>query len=212
MNFERVLILSPHTDDAELGAGGFISKLLSENKFVYWVVFSTAEESLPKDLPKDTLTKEFTNVVNYLSLKPDNYEIFNFSVRKLNENRQEILDILVRLRKELNPDLVIGPSLNDYHQDHQVVCQEMIRAFKTSASIISYELPWNHIEFKSQLIIKLNEDQLNKKIEMLKFYKSQIVANRHYFSEDFIKGLAYARGAQVGAKMAEAFEVIRLIQ
>ena len=210
MNFEKILVLSPHTDDAELGAGGFISKLIAENKVVYWVVFSTAEESLPANLPKDTLAREFENVVKYLNLKESNYKIFNFSVRKLNEKRQEILETLIKLKKEINPDLIIGPSLNDYHQDHQVVCQEMIRAFKTSASIISYELPWNHLEFKSQLLVKLNEENLNKKIEMLKFYKSQVMVSRHYFSEDFIRGLAFSRGAQVGTKMAEAFEVIRL--
>jgi LmbE family N-acetylglucosaminyl deacetylase len=212
MNYETILVLSPHTDDAELGAGGFISKLISENKFIYWVVFSTAEESLPEGMPKDTLVKEFENVLKYLGLKESNYKIFNFSVRKLKERRQEILEILIKLRKEINPDLIIGPSLNDHHQDHQVVCQEMIRAFKTSASIISYELPWNHLEFKSQLLVRINEEQLQKKLEMLKFYKSQIAANRHYFSEDFIRGLAYSRGAQVNSKLAEAFEVIRLIQ
>ena len=54
MNFDRVLILSPHTDDAELGCGGYITKLISENKTLLWVVFSTAEESLPDNLPPDT--------------------------------------------------------------------------------------------------------------------------------------------------------------
>jgi len=47
---ERVLILSPHTDDAELGCGGFICKLLERNVKIFWIVFSTAKESLPKKL------------------------------------------------------------------------------------------------------------------------------------------------------------------
>ena len=54
------------------------------------------------------------------------FNILNYSVRKLHEKRQEILEYLVNIRKEFQPELVIGPSLNDFHQDHQVVCQEMM--------------------------------------------------------------------------------------
>ncbi len=208
---KRVLILSPHTDDAELGCGGMIAKYLEEGSEIFWVVFSTAEESLPGNLPKDTLTKEFTSVTNYLGIKESNILIYNFKVRKLHENRQDILEILIKLRKEFNPNLVVGPSINDFHQDHIVIANEMIRAFKMNSSIICYELPWNHVSFNSQLFVKLDEKHMEKKLYMLNFYKSQIDINRFYFSEDFIKGLAYTRGAQVGCRYAESFEVIRWI-
>lgn len=163
MNFDRVLILSPHTDDAELGCGGYITKLISENKTLLWVVFSTAEESLPDNLPPDTLVKEFEAVMKSLNLKKDQYRVYNFKVRQLPDNRQEILEILNNLKNEFHPSLVIGPSLNDYHQDHAVIANEMVRAFKTTSSIISYELPWNHLEFRSQFFVKLDEENMIKK-------------------------------------------------
>ena len=40
MEKKRILILSPHTDDAELGCGATISKFISENHSIYWLVFS----------------------------------------------------------------------------------------------------------------------------------------------------------------------------
>ena len=209
MSFNNILILSPHTDDAELGCGGTITKYIHENRNVFWVVFSTAEESLPDGLPKDTLVQEFKKVTNSLKLSYKNYQIFNFKVRKLSEKRQEVLEELVKIRNSFKPDLVIGPSLNDFHQDHSVVANEMIRAFKTSSSIICYELPWNHIEFKTQMFIELSEDFIQTKINMMKFYKSQLYIKRTYFTEDFIRGLAHVRGSQIGVKCAEAFEVIR---
>jgi LmbE family N-acetylglucosaminyl deacetylase len=141
---KNVLILSPHADDAELGCGGLITKLIDEKENILWIVFSTAGESLLNGLPKDTLKKEFINVTKELNINDKNYKIFNFKVRNLQEHRQDILEELMKIRKEFNPQLVIGPSLNDFHQDHQVVAWEMIRAFKTVSSIISYELPWNH--------------------------------------------------------------------
>ncbi len=87
----------------------------------------------------------------------------------------------------------------------------MIRAFKTSASIICYELPWNHVTFSTQLFIKLKEKHINEKIKILSFYKSQILRGRRYFNPEFIKGLARARGVQCNGEYAEAFEVVRWI-
>jgi LmbE family N-acetylglucosaminyl deacetylase len=205
----NILILSPHTDDAELGCGGSIAKFVEEGHNLFWVVFSTAEDSLPKNLPKDTLKKEFLNVLHDIGIKENKYEIFNYKVRNLHKHRQEILENLITIRKTFTPDLVIGPSINDYHQDHQVVANEMIRAFKTTSSIISYELPWNHITFNTQLFVKLKDKHLSKKYNRLRKYESQFLLNKSYFSEDFIYGFASTRGIQCNSKYAEAFEVIR---
>lgn len=205
----RILILSPHTDDAELGCGGSIVRFIEEKNELYWVVFSTAEESLPKGLPVDTLKKEFIDVVKNLGLTEDNYNICNFKVRYLHEKRQDILEQLIKIRTSFKPELVIGPSINDYHQDHQVVANEMIRAFKTVSSIISYELPWNHVTFNSELFIKLEEKHISAKCSLLSNYKSQISNNRPYFAREFIYGLAATRGVQCNSKYSESFEVVK---
>ena len=205
----NVLILSPHADDAELGCGGSAAKFIEAGDNLLWIVFSTAEDSLPAILPKDTLKIEFIGVANEIGLAENNYKIFNFKVRHLHESRQEILDELVNIREDFNPQLVIGPSINDYHQDHQIVANEMIRAFKTTSSIISYELPWNHVTFNTQLFIKLSEQNMSKKVTVLKNYVSQVMQNKAYFSNDVLYGLANTRGVQCNSKYAEAFEVIR---
>ena len=206
---KRILILSPHTDDAELGCGGSVSRFIEEGNDIFWIVFSTAEESLPDGMSKDTLKKEFIEVARKLELSKNQYIINNYSVRRLPEKRQEILEQLIQIRSNFKPDLVIGPSLNDFHQDHAVVANEMIRAFKTTSSIICYELPWNHITFNTQLFIKLDKRFVEKKIEILKSYQSQIMKKREFFSSEFVEGIAKVRGTQVDAGYAESFEVIR---
>ena len=37
--YKNVYVLAPHTDDGELGAGGFISKLIEEGANVYYFAF-----------------------------------------------------------------------------------------------------------------------------------------------------------------------------
>lgn len=207
----RILILSPHTDDAELGCGGTIIKLLEQNKEIHWIVFSIAEDSLPLEKDKLKLQKEFISVTKALKLKPENYTIYKYPVRKLSQFRQEILESLIKIKKEFNPDLVIGPSQNDFHQDHQVISNEMIRAFKMNSSILCYELPWNHIKFTSTYFVRLEEKHIEMKLKILNKYKTQINLNRYYFSEEMIKGLAMTRGAQINHKYAESFDVIRIL-
>jgi LmbE family N-acetylglucosaminyl deacetylase len=205
----KILILSPHTDDAELGCGGTIVKLLEEGNEIFWIVFSTAEDSLPEGFARDTLKNEYLQVISDLAISEENCKVFDFKVRNLHQSRQEILEDLMRIRRQYNPDLVIGPSVNDLHQDHQVVSHEMIRAFKTTASVICYELPWNHVTFNTQCFIKLNKYQIDKKCSILKHYQSQIVQNRPYFTKEFIYGLAKIRGIQCNSVYAESFEVVR---
>ena len=97
----KILFLSPHTDDVELGAGGTLVKSLELGHEILWVVFSTAEDSLPDNMPKDALKKEFLKVISDLGLKEEDYRIMNFHVRRLHEYRQEILEELVKIRKKL---------------------------------------------------------------------------------------------------------------
>ena len=68
MNKNKILILSPHTDDAELGCGGAIARFVEEKKDILWYAFSTAEDSLPQGCHKDTLRNEFIDVCNQLKL------------------------------------------------------------------------------------------------------------------------------------------------
>lgn len=206
----KILLLSPHTDDIELGAGGTVIKLLEEkSNDICWAVFSICEDAVPEGLPPDTLEKEFTSVASKLGIR--NYRIYRFPNRNFPQYRQEILSQLDKVKKEFRPELVISPSHNDFHQDHKTIAEEAVRAFRRDASIIGYELPWNNLVFSPQLTVKLTEKQMQGKWEVLSIYKSQFTLQRNYFSKEFIFGWARMRGAQGNSGYAEAFEVIRWI-
>ena len=207
-SIKRILILAPHTDDGELGCGGSIVRFIEEGKDVYYVAFSTAEDSVPSGFPKNILELEVRKATKILGIEESNLIVYKYQVRKLNYIRQEILEELVKIKKDVNPDLVFIPSTNDLHQDHQTVAMEGMRAFK-QISILGYELPWNNITFTTQAFIKLDKRHILKKIEALKAYESQ--AGRNYMTDEFIMGLAKTRGVQIGVEYAETFEVIRWV-
>ncbi len=204
----NILVLAPHTDDGELGAGGAISYFLEKKAKVYYAAFSTAKDSVPKGMPGDILKTEVKKATRQLGIDEKNLIIYDYQVRKLNFSRQEILEDLIKLKNRIRFDLVFMPSMNDIHQDHLTVSQEGLRAFKTT-TILGYELIWNNVTFNTTCFIRLEKRHLENKIKALKNYKSQ--KGRDYVSGDFIRSLARARGVQIGAEYAEAFEVIRWV-
>lgn len=206
--FRKVLVLSPHTDDGELGAGGTIARLCELGAEVHYAAFSTAEASVPADMPRNILEIEVRHATRELGIREDRLHIYKYEVRKLNYVRQEILEELVRLRAEYGFDLVLMPSMNDIHQDHATVAIEGLRAFKTT-TILGYELIWNNLKFETIGFVTLQEKHVRRKAAALEQYKSQ--SGRPYMSVDFVHSLARARGVQIGADYAESFEIVRWI-
>lgn len=208
LSFERALILAPHTDDGELGCGATISNLLRNGTEVYYVAFSSCKESLPAGYAEDSLVKEMKSATLKLGIKPQNTRVFDFSVRRFEEQRQEILDAMLQIGSEINPDVVFSPSVHDVHQDHVTIANECLRAFKKK-TILQYEVPWNNYTFDNQFFYCVDEMDVNAKIEAVACYESQ--SGKDYAKEEFIKGLLLTHGVQIGKKYAEVFEIPHFI-
>ncbi|MDR2416825.1 MAG: PIG-L family deacetylase [Holosporales bacterium] len=205
----RILCLAPHTDDAELGAGGTLARFVEwgGGAHVYVAAFSPCRQSLRESgLPEDALEKEFHASMDLLGVH--GRAIYDFPVREFPTHRQEILEEMVRLRKDTKPDLVLIPSPGDVHQDHHVIHQEALRCFKC-ANVWCYEQPWNQKTTTCTMYMPLTEAHLQKKWAAIAQYKSQMTLKRSYCTLEFVAGLARVRGVQAGCAFAEAFEAVR---
>lgn len=203
---ERVLVLAPHTDDGEFGCGGAISKLIESGNEVFCTAFSACRQSVLPGLPPDILITEVKAASAVLGIVPDHLFLYDYEVRTFNYRRQEILEDLIKLRKDVQPSVVLMPSVNDIHQDHHTIAEEGLRAFK-QCSILCYEMPWNNLTFNSSSFCTLDERHVERKVAALKEYRSQ--AHRPYANEEFIRSLAITRGVQIGTRYAECFDVMR---
>ncbi|MFL5808787.1 MAG: PIG-L deacetylase family protein [Flavisolibacter sp.] len=205
LNTKNIFVLAPHTDDGEWGCGASIAKYIAEGKMVTYVAFSTCAQSLPSNLPTDTLLNECKEATHALGIR--DLRFFDFQVRYFPSVRQEILEALVKLNDEYHPDTVLLPAQNDKHQDHRVIFAEGCRAFKNS-NILGYELPWNNTRFQPTYFETVTEDHLAAKQDALKKYKSQM--HRKYMNDELVRSVAKLRGIQCGADLAEAFEIYTL--
>lgn len=196
LTFKHILVLSPHTDDAELGCGGMLAKYDCRKTVVAF--------SRPKDC-KEQITEEWKNALSLLECE---FELRNFPIREMQSHRQQILDNLIDLRDKYEPDAVLIPASTDTHQDHEVIANEAKRAFK-GCTILGYELPWNHYEFTNTGYVELSKCNMDAKWQALQCYQSQ--SERPYFDREHVYGLGRVRGVQCKAPYGEAFEVVRVI-
>jgi LmbE family N-acetylglucosaminyl deacetylase len=204
----KALILAPHTDDGELGCGGTMCKLIESGCRVYYAAFSICEDSVPEGFEPEALLTELYAATAELGLQEKDIFVLRNKVRRFGEVRQDILEYMIKLRYEINPDWVFMPCSRSLHQDHQVIHNEGMRAFK-GYPCLGYDLPWDSFEFPSTSFNVLQERHVERKISALKMYKTQ--AHRGYVDGDFIKSLARVRGEQGHCKWAESFEVLRII-
>ena len=208
MKWKRILVLSPHPEDGELGCGGTVVRFIEEGIDVFYVAFTIAEKSTHPPFSPDAQKYEMLKAVDILGIQKKHVIINNWEVRTFPEHRQQILEYLVTLKKDIRPELVFCHSRDDTHQDHQTITAEAIRVFKQS-SILGYELPWNNFRFRSDYFIEIKKEHVEKKALALQSYQSR--SYRPYLSSERIFQWMGMRGMQIETDFAECFEVIRFV-
>jgi N-acetylglucosamine malate deacetylase 1 len=207
-SWERVLVLAPHTDDGEFGCGGTMARLVEAGAEVRYVAFSIATKSLPEGFPPDTLAREVREATTELGIPESHLTVHDFEVRTFPQSRQEILEVLIELWEEWQPEVVFQPSVHDIHQDHQVIAAEGLRAFKRT-TILGYEIPWNNFDFSYQWYFALDREHVERKAAALARYASQ--RHRRYSDPEYIWNVARTHGINVNREYAEVFEVYRVV-
>lgn len=200
---KKILVISPHIDDVELGMGGTVN-LLKERNEIFYLGLSSPDNVEPKSF----ISTEFRQSCQHLGIKESNIITKNYHPRNMGDNKSEILQLLFDLNRQIQPDIVFIPNSKDIHQAHHVVFEEGRRAFKYK-SILGYELPWNSIEFSMDVFVPLLKDNIVAKMASINSFKSQ--EKRMFFSNNILMDLARVRGKQIGKEYAECFELIRLI-
>ncbi len=193
----KILALGAHPDDIEISCGGFISRMIRERHEVICIALS--------DCGMNEIHPEMRESMNILGVTSS--WVCAFKRRVFPMDRQGILRYFIYIKDTYGPfDIILTHDESDKHQDHSTVAQETIRAFGTS-TILTYKSPFNSLCLDENYFVKIDEEDLDRKIEALKCYKSQ--TGRVYMGDEVIRSQAVFRGLQAGCKFAEAFKLIR---
>ena len=197
----NILFVAAHVDDIELGAAGFLSKMIDKANCRV-IIFSDCEEQ-----PGNKgITEEFFKSMETLGVK--DYVLHHFTNTRFPQEAHEIRKVLDNEKITFNPDIVVTHYNETFHQDHKTVSEECIRVFRTS-SILMYEDMKSVENFAPNLIVSLTREQLDKKKAALRCYETQ--SKRYYCDPNLIESLAHVRGKQMNVEFGEAFKVHRFI-
>ncbi|PRY36954.1 PIG-L deacetylase family protein [Umezawaea tangerina] len=225
--YDTVLVISPHADDEVLGCGGMLARLSAEGSRVHVLYLSVdgmSHYGLANPVTYEARVAEIDRVAKLLGFE---YTIA-YGDRQLNERldtlpRRELVDLFQDHLDRLRPDLLLLPSGDDYDQDHVATFTAAFAAARPIGRsfgkwlvphVMSYEmskLQWANKPLALCTAFLDISDHLDAKLAALREYASQHRPVPHIRSEESVSALAVLRGAEIGVRYAEAFEVHRTL-
>jgi LmbE family N-acetylglucosaminyl deacetylase len=227
MNAEkRLLIVAAHPDDEILGCGGTVARLVDEGYQAYSMVLGEGITS--RDNKRDQerraeaikqLKKQVYRAGKIVGIKeavahdfPDNrFDTLPFL---------DIVKVIEKFKNRVRPDLIFTHFEKDLNIDHRITYQAVVTATRPLPgepvrAIYSFEIlsstEWNcPLSFSPDAFFDI-EKGINRKIQAMREYKSELRDFPHPRSLKGIKLNAEYWGMLMGLKYAEAFKLVRAI-
>ncbi|HUV15801.1 MAG TPA: PIG-L family deacetylase [Pelolinea sp.] len=200
---KKVFFIGAHPDDIEIGCGGLISNI-SHSAELFCITLSDNQKN---PLLKDVVAEYYASL-SILGVQKDHAILGEFETRRFMHFRQEILEFLINLNKAHRPEIVFVHSKSDLHQDHGVVTDETLRAFR-GTSVFGYDVIRSSQGFFPTFLVEISEEDVNIKIESLAAYKTY--ADKYYFSSELTRAISIRNGALCERKYAEGFDILRIV-
>jgi LmbE family N-acetylglucosaminyl deacetylase len=199
---KRVLFVGAHPDDIELGCGALLHHIAPQSK----LLCVTLSDNL-KNPQLQNVVAEHRRSMEVLGVPPESLRIGQFATRRFPDARQEILEYLLRLRGEFEPDLIFVHSRQDIHQDHNVITEEALRAYR-GITVLGFDVIRSSYGFFPHFLVEVGEADVNAKIEALRQYGTY--AGKYYFDPDLIRAIMVRHGALAERPFAEGFDILRI--
>ncbi len=200
---KRVFFIGAHPDDIELGCGALISNIASQTE-IFCIILSDNQ----KNPSLFNVVNELYESMSTLGIPKEHVIVGEFETRRFMHYRQEILEYLIALNKKYEPEIVFVHSNADLHQDHGVVTQESLRAFR-GTSIFGYDVIRSSYGFFPSMLFEVSEEDVEKKLRALRAYKTY--SGKYYFSEEVTRSTLVRHGAIAERNYAEGFDILRII-
>jgi N-acetylglucosamine malate deacetylase 1 len=220
----KILVVAPHPDDETLGCGGTILRHKYDNDEVHWLIITGITEkdgfSKEKIVTRDSEIEQVSRIYNFNSTTR-----LEFPTTKLDEvPMSQLVNSISNVVNSIKPTIIYLPYRGDIHTDHKYVFDAMIACTKwfrynSIKRILSYETlsetefginPDNNF-FRPNVFVNI-KDFLEKKVEIMKIYESEISEFPFPRSIEAIEALAKYRGIMAGVQYAEAFMLLKEIR
>jgi LmbE family N-acetylglucosaminyl deacetylase len=218
----RAAVIAAHADDEVLGCGGTIAKLADAGVEVHVMLLADGETSR-SDLGKDSIRRSVDMRNSAADRAMKILGASSIVVHELPDNRLDsciLLDVVKLIEaflQEHRPYTLFTHHNGDVNIDHRVVHDAVIAAcrpvpdhfvrellFFEVLSSTEWRPPSSALPFNPNWFVDITVT-LERKLEALRAYESEMRDFPHPRSYEGAKALAAYRGVSVGVAAAEAF-------
>ncbi len=220
----KIMVIAAHPDDEILGVGATMAKHIANKDKVFVLILGQC--IAPNREVETGQIKEHTlNAAKIIGLEKTQVHFADLGVK---ENKMldelplwKLATTISKKVNDLKPDVVYTHHKGDVNTHHQIVFQASMIALRTMdefivKKVLCYEIPSSTEQAPSFKEYCFNPNAfvdvggfIEKKIEAMKEYKTEIRKYPHPRSEEGIAIYAKYRGLKIGVEAAEAFILVR---
>ncbi len=216
----KVLIIAVHPDDETLGSGGTLLKHKANGDEVHWLICTQTDiknnfyNIREQEIQKVHNLYNFDTITN-LQLKTMQVDEYSMS---------ELIGKISKVMNEVNPNIIYLPFKGDVHSDHRKIFEASYSCTKSfrypfikkiymmeTLSETEFAPSTKEDSFIPNVFVDIS-DFMDKKIEIMKVYESEIAEHPFPRSERNLRALATLRGATAGCAYAESFMLLKEIK
>ena len=210
----KILVLSPHCDDAEIAMGGTMARFVSQGheiKLINTLISGTDfiyPDSKPFEFSKKYYDERLANAHESAKILGIDMQFLDLDPFEFRYDRKHI-ELFDKLVLENNPDKIFTVWNHDSHYDHHVlsrIVSSISRKNKASVYMFENMIPGGITpqSFNPQMYVNISDFAEVKK-KSLRAYTSALNSK----TVDSIFKRSGFRGGQIGVNHAETFEIVK---
>ena len=200
---KRILFVGAHPDDIELGCGAFLHQVVPHSEVLCLTLSDNQKNPNLKNIIEEHMAS-----FSKLGVTDKQIIIEQFETRKFPDKRQEVLEYLLKIRKDFKPDMVFVHTKSDIHQDHNVVTEEALRAYR-GTTVLGFDVVRSSYGFFPHFLVEVQQTDVDAKIAALAEYKTYL--DKYYFDPSLLRATMVRHGALAEVPYAEGFDILRIV-
>ena len=215
----KILVVSVHPDDETLGCGGTLLKHKHNGDEIYWLICTKIDEDSDYYTTRENEIKQASDIYKFDG-------IFSLGLKTMRVDEYSMSDLIGKISKVINevePSIIYLPFKGDVHSDHRKIFEASYSCTKAFRYPFIKKIYMIETLSETEFAPSAKDDAfvpnsfvdiskyLDKKIEIMKIFKSEIEEHPFPRSERNLRALATLRGATCGCEYAESFMLLKEI-
>lgn len=215
----KILVVAVHPDDETLGCGGTLLKHKHNGDEIYWLICTKIDDGSDYYDVRENEIKQASDIYKFDG-------VFSLGLKTMRVDEYSMSDLIGKISKVINevkPNIIYLPFKSDVHSDHRKIFEASYSCTKSFRYPFIKKIYMMETISETEFAPSAKDDAfvpnsfvdisnyLDKKIEIMKIFKSEIEEHPFPRSERNLRALATLRGATCGCEYAESFMLLKEI-